>query len=172
MDLWLYCLYKILSTKKDKIQTWPILTLSAAWNCSSVTKSRIISPFQWSLCFSPFLLSYYPVFFRALFLWKNLNFESQSCAILKKNRSLSPFAPLISLFHSFIKKEKSVCRERERVKKKMSERTVEVRSRLRSSRRDRRALFIQDNDRANRLMGNGLIFIIFQKNTFIHKIRR
>ena len=40
----------------------------------------------------------------------------------------------------------------------MSERTVEVRSRLRSSRRDRRALFIQDNDRANRLMGNGLIF--------------
>ena len=73
-------------------------------------------------------------------------------------------------FSTHSSKRKKVCVER--VKKKMSERTVEVRSRLRSSRRDRRALFIQDNDRANRLMGNGLIFIIFQKNTFIHKIRR
>ena len=112
---------------KCKRQTWPILTLSAAWNCSSVTKSRIISPFQVYcdlFCISSILLSLF--FFlcqrASLFLFEtkqkneNPNFESQSCAILRKKWvSLSPFAPLISLFHSFIKREKSRAK-RERMK--------------------------------------------------------
>ena len=109
---------------KKKSLTWPILTLSAAWKCSSVTKSRIISHFlKFSLIFCFFFSK--SRLFTGFFVWvKNrwpLPLRRNFSHATRMKREKSIFFRKIIKNIIFVKNK----RNKKRIKKWASERLKE-----------------------------------------------